>query len=186
MDDKQIVELFWKRSENAIKETSRKYGRYCHSIAYRILNNKEDAEECVNDTYFKAWNAIPPQRPKMLATYLGKITRNLALNKWEYYDAKKRGSGQVTVILDELSEGIPAIDNTEHIVEDMHLTEVFNKFLASLTSEKRKIFVQRYWYMCAINEIAKACCMSESKVKMSLSRMREEFRSFLEKEGICL
>lgn len=186
MDDKQIVDLFWNRSEEAIKETSKKYGRYCQYIAYRILNNKEDAEECVNDTYLRTWNSIPPQRPTMLATYLGKITRNLALNKWEYYDAKKRGSGQAAVILEELQECIPAIDNTANIVEEMYLTETFNKFLAALPAEKRKIFMRRYWYMSSIKEIARDFCMSESKIKMSLLRIRKEFREFLEKEGICL
>lgn len=186
MDDKQIVDLFWKRSEDAIKETSKKYGRYCHSIASRILNNEEDAKECVNDTYLKAWKSIPPKRPEMLSAYLGKITRNLALNRWEYYDAKKRGSGQISVILDELQECIPATNHTESIVDKLHLTEALNRFLATLPAEKRKIFVRRYWYMSSIKEIAKDYHMSESKVKMSLLRLRKECQEFLEKEGITI
>lgn len=186
MDDKQIVDLFWKRSEDAIKETSKKYGRYCHFIASRILHNEEDAKECVNDTYLKAWETIPPKKPEMLSAYLGKITRNLALNRWEYYDAKKRGNGQLSVILEEVKECIPATNHTESIVDRLYLTEVLNRFLAALPAEKRKIFVRRYWYMSDIKEIAKDFHMSESKVKMSLLRLRKECQEFLEKEGICI
>lgn len=107
MEDRQIVDLYWARSENAISETERKYGRYCYYIAYNILHNNEDSEECVNDTYLNAWKAMPNQRPSKLSTFLGKITRNLSLNRWELYNAEKRGSGQIPLALDELHECIP-------------------------------------------------------------------------------
>ncbi len=113
MEDLQIIELFWQRSESAVTETARKYGRYCHTIAYNILHSREDSEECVNDTYLNAWRTIPPQRPERLSTFLGKITRNLSLKRWEQYHAEKRGAGQTALALDELAECVPASDNVE-------------------------------------------------------------------------
>ena len=184
MKDKQIVELFWNRSETAIQEVSKKYEKYCYYIAYGILHNHEDAQECVNDAYYQTWNAIPPQRPSQLSTFIGKITRNLALNKWGYYNAKKRGMGEVPLILEELHECIPNVNHVEEIVDRIYLEEVLNSFLASLSKEKRMIFLRRYWYMSTIKEIAKDFCMSESKIKMLLLRLRKEFRVFLEKEGV--
>lgn len=186
MDDKEIVVLFWNRSEDAIRETARKYEKYCYFIAYGILQNHEDAKECVNDTYYQVWDTIPPQKPSRLSTFIGKITRNLALNKWEYYNAKKRGMGEVPLALEELQECIPNGIHVEEIVDKIHLEEVFNDFLAALPKEKRMIFVRRYWYMSSIKEIAKDFGMSESKVKMLLLRLRKEFRVFLEKEGVQL
>ena len=147
MEDTQIVDLYWARSEKAISETSDKYGRYCYSIAYNILHSDEDSEECVNDTYLNAWNAMPDQRPGKLRVFLGRITRNLSLKRWEKYAAEKRGAGQVTLVLDELQDCIPATNNTDHIVDDIVLADVLNRFLASLTAEKRKIFMRRYWYL---------------------------------------
>lgn len=119
MDDSKIIELYMERSEQAISETSKKHGRYCHYIAYSILHNDEDSEECVNDTYLRAWNSIPPKRPSKLQTFLGKITRNLSLNKWEKLSAEKRGAGQTSLILDELSECIPAEQDAVNTVENM-------------------------------------------------------------------
>ena len=186
MEDKEIINLFWKRSENAIHETAKKYGNYCHYIAYGILHNYEDAEECVNDTYYKAWETIPPQSPQKLSVFLGKITRNLALNKWEYYNAEKRGKGQVSIVLEELHECIPTSDNVEQVIDDLHFEQVFNAFLASLSKEKRMVFMRRYWYFSSIKEIARDFHMGEGKVKMLLLRLRKEFCIFLEKEGISL
>ena len=186
MDDIQIVDLYWQRSETAISETSNKYGKYCHYIAFNILNNNEDSEECVNDTYMQAWNSMPPHRPSVLKTFLGKITRNLALDKYKYLTAKKRNTGQMPLIFDELKECLPNLDNTENIIDDIVLTEILNRFLSSLSVEKRKIFMRRYWYLSSIKEIAADYKMNESKIKMSLLRSRNELKKLLEKEGISL
>ncbi len=184
MEDHQIIELYWARSEKAISETADKYGRYCYSIAYHILHSAEDSEECVNDTYLNAWNTLPDQRPGRLAAYLGTITRNLALKRWERYNAEKRGRGQVQLALDELQECLPARDQTDPVLDQLVLTEALNRFLASLSKEKRKLFMRRYWYVSPISEIAADYGLSESKVKMSLLRTRRELKRFLEKEGM--
>ena len=140
MDDLKIIELYFKRNEQAIKETDIKYGKLCHSISFNILKNREDSEECVNDTYLKAWQTIPPQYPSKLSTYLGKITRNLALNRYKYYNRQKRGEGQTELVLDELLECVPAAESTEQAVEEKILVEVLNRFLNDLPEEKMKIF----------------------------------------------
>jgi RNA polymerase sigma-70 factor (ECF subfamily) len=154
MDDKQILDLYWERSEAAISETSKKYGKYCRYIASNILHNDEDSEECVNDTYLRAWNSIPPNRPSVLKTFLGKITRNLSLDRYELLNAKKRNGGQMSLIFDEIQECIPSLDSTENIVEEIALTDILNRFLSSLSLEQRKIFMRRYWYLSPIKEIA--------------------------------
>lgn len=186
MDDEQIVDLYWERSENAISETANKYGRYCHRIAYNILHNNEDSEECVNDTYMRVWGAVPPQRPNRLSAFLGKITRNLSLNRYEKYTAQKRGEGQVPLALSELQDCIPTFDSVEQVIEDAELVELFNRFLAAQPKEVRKIFMRRYWYLSSIKEIAEDYGFSESKVKMILLRARNELKQILEKEGIVL
>ena len=186
MEDNQIIDLYWARSETAISETASKYGRYCHSIAYNILRSHEDSEECVNDTFFNAWNAMPSQRPDKLSAFLGTITRNLSLKKWEQYSTEKRGFGQVPLALEELQDCIPALENVERVVDDLALTELLNKFLSKLPKGRRKIFMRRYWYMDTIKEIAEGYSMSESKVKMSLLRSRKELKQLLEKEGFVL
>lgn len=186
MEDRQIVDLYWARSEKAISETEKKYGRYCYYIAYNILHNREDSEECVNDTYLNAWGAMPDQRPDKLSAFLGKITRNLSLNRWESYHAEKRGSGQIPLALDELRECVPSFDIAEQVVDDLVLADVLNRFLASLSKEKRMIFMRRYWYLSSITEIAADYSMSESKVKMSLLRSRKAFQQMLENGGIGL
>ena len=184
MKDEEIVELFWNRSEEAIQELKKKYEKYCYYIAYGILHNHEDAQECINDAYYQTWDSIPPQKPQMLSTYIGKITRNLALNKWNHYNAKKRGMGEVPLVLEELRECIPNGDEVEGVVDKLFLENLFNTFLGNLTKEKRIIFLRRYWYMCTIGEISKDFGMSQSKVKMTLLRLRNEFKEFLEKEGV--
>lgn len=186
MDDKQIVDLYWERSETAISETSKKYGKYCRYIAFNILHNDGDSEECVNDTYLRAWNSIPPNRPSVLKTFLGKITRNLSLDRYELLNAKKRNGGQMSLIFDEIQECIPSLDSTENIVEEIALTDILNRFLSSLSLEQRKIFMRRYWYLSPIKEIATEYGMSESKIKMSLFRSRNELKKLLEKEGISV
>ena len=186
MEDKQIIDLYWARAETAIYETAKKYGRYCHSIAFNILHSREDSEECVNDTFFNAWSTMPPQRPSKFAAFLGTITRHLSLNRWEQYSAEKRGRGQVPLVLEELNDCIPASENVEQVVDDLALTELLNRFLGTLSPDSRKIFMRRYWYMNTIKEIAKGYSMSESKVKMSLLRSRKELKQLLEKEGFDL
>lgn len=186
MDDGQIIDLYWARSEAAISETANKYSKYCHTIAFNILHNNEDSEECVNDTYMRAWGVMPPKRPNRLSTFLGKITRNLSLNKYEQYAAEKRGSGQVPLALDELQDCIPAAGSVEQTIEDAALIEIFNCFLAALTKDTRKVFLRRYWYLSPIKEIARDYRFSESKVKMILLRARNELKQILEKEGVVL
>lgn len=185
MEDKQIVELYWARSETAIAETEKKYGRYCHYIAYQILCDDEDAREVVNDTYLKTWNTIPPQRPDPLKPYIGMISRQLALNAYERQHAKKRG-GQVPLVLDELSECIPDNNSGADIGESVALSDALNRFTWALPRRTRNIFVRRYFYMSAVAEIAKDYQMKESNVTMHLLRTRRKLEQFLKKEGFDL
>jgi len=186
MEDREIIALYWARSEEALSETARKYGRYCHSIARNILNNDEDAEECVSDAYLRAWNAIPPARPARLQTWLGKIVRNLSLNKWEKALAEKRGAGQLPLILDELAECIPDGPDGDAVTESILIKDVLDRFLEALPPGTRKIFVRRYWYMSSLKEIAEEYGISEGSAAVSLLRTRTKLRSVLEKEGIHL
>lgn len=186
MEDKNIIQLYFERSEAAIAETAAKYGKLCRNIAYNILYNEEDAEECVNDTYMKAWEVIPPQIPEKFAAFLGKITRNLAISKYRHNSSQKRGGGQVAYALEELAECIPDKNTTEQAISDKLFIEQINGFLEKLPVEKRKVFMQRYWYLRPISEIAEEFSMSESKVKMILHRTRNTLKEVLEKEGIVL
>ncbi len=186
VEDKKIVELYWERSEAAISETQKRYGRYCHYIAYNILYSHEDAEECVNDTYIKAWNAMPPHRPERLSTFLGKITRNTALDRYLSDRAKKRGEGRTEAVLDELAQCVPDGKTSGCMAEELALKEAINGFLRSLSSQKRIIFLRRYWYMSPIREIAEDYGLSESNVKVTLLRTRNRLKVYLEKEGIEL
>ena len=160
MDDKQIVELYWQRNESAIDETASKYGPYCHSIAYNILDNDADAEESVNDTYLDAWNSMPPHRPSILATFLGKITRRISIDRWRKRSAEKRGGGQITVVLDELEECLSDGKSVEQEVEAKILSEVINAFVKSLPDTEQRVFLlpilvyglrrddcQRIWFL---------------------------------------
>ena len=185
VEDREIISLFWHRQESAILETAKKYGRYCHTIAKNILHKDEDAEECVNDAFLRAWETIPPQKPERLSAFLGKITRNIALNRWDYLTAEKRNGKTVPLILDELAECVPG-ENMEKVAESLDFSTALNRFLASLSKEKRIIFMRRYWYLCSVEEIAKDFHKSESSVKMTLLRLRTAFRTFLEKEGVDL
>jgi len=186
VDDLQIIDLYWARTEAAISETKKKYGRYCHSIAYRILHNEEDSEECVSDTYLKAWESMPPHRPSALKLFLGKIIRNLSLDRYDQRTAGKRGYGEIPLALEELRECVPAMDTAERVVEDIALAELFDQFLAGLPAEGRRVFVLRYWHLYSIREIAAICGFGESKVKTSLMRNRNQLKQLLEKEGITL
>jgi len=183
MDDREIVALYFSRSENAIKETEIKYGKYCYAIAYNILYSKEDSEECVNDTYLRAWNSMPPQNPSRLSAFLGRITRNLALDRYDYNNAEKR-SGEISLALKEMSEAVPSEKRLDSVLDEIVLSDAVNSFLAALPKRTRKIFMRRYWYLSPIKEIAKDFSMSESNVRVTLLRTREKFRLHLEKEGI--
>ena len=186
MKDEELVGLYWMRSEDAVAATAEKYGNYCYSIAFSILHNAEDAEECVNDAYLAAWNSIPPHRPERVAAFLGKITRNVSLNRWKQYNAQKRGEGQTELALSELEECIPAKTGIEQAVEDELLTWSIEKFLYSQPRLKRNLFIRRYWYISSIQELADEYGMSESKVKSLLFRMRKKLKHHLAKEDIIL
>lgn len=186
MEDLEIVELYWSRNEDAIKETSKKYGNYCYSISYNILNNNEDAQECVNDTYLGAWNAIPPHHPNILSTFLGKITRRLSLNKWREKNAQKRGGGEVILSFDELEECIGTNDYAKEELDAQELANTINTFLKTLKEDERKVFVCRYFYFESIDDIAVRFMFTQSKVKMMLKRTRDKLKDYLVKEGVLV
>ncbi len=186
MQDKQIIDLYWARDEQAITESQRSYGGYCHSIAFHILYDHEDADECVNDTWLRAWNAMPPGRPNRLALFLGTITRNLSLDRWKGKRAMKRGSGELTLALDELAECVPDKNSTEDAVEAAELERLLNEFLHTLPARDCNVFLRRYWYVEEYGEIAERYGMKLNTVKTSLFRTRGRLRTFLEKEGIVL
>ena len=186
MTDTRIVELYWNRDEAAIAATAENYGNYCYSIAYRILQSPEDAQECVNDTYWKAWLSIPPQRPNRLATYLGKITRNLSLDRLKRLNAQKRGKGQTELALKELENCIPAANGLDQIVDEIVLTGAINQFLRQQPKIERNIFVGRYWHLYSVADLAQAYGMRESKIASLLFRIRKKLKTYLEKEGISV
>ena len=184
MNDTEIVDLYWKREERAVEETARKYGGYCYSIAYGILANHEDSEESVNDTYIETWNAIPPHRPLLLSSFLGKITRRIAIDKWRSDHAQKRGGGEIASVLDELTECIAYEDSAERHLEKQMLAQAINDFLATLNETERKIFICRYFYVNSVESVCKRFGYSEGKVKSILFRVREKLRIYLQKEGL--
>ena len=186
MDDEAIIALYWQRSEEAIVETDRKYGRYCRTIAFQILQNDDDTDECLNDTYLRAWNIMPPKRPSLLSALLAKITRNLALDRQKFNRAEKRGGGQIPLVLGELTECIPGGTNAEEFLENKQLTALLDRFLMSLPQKNREIFMLRYWYICSVRQIAEKMGIGESSVKMTLLRTRRQLKTLLEKEGVCL
>ena len=178
MDDKMIVDLYFDRDEKAIQITEEKYGRYCFSVAFNILNSEEDSKECVNDTYISVWNSIPPHRPEQLRTFLGKITRNISLNRFQSNRASKRFCG-ADIAFEELEEYIPS---DIEFVDEIVLKDTIERFLDSLKERERIIFLRRYWYFCSIREIALSLKMSEGNVKVVLSRTRNKLLEFLEQE----
>jgi len=186
LDDIKIIDLYWERSESAIDETSLKYGNYCTKIAINILQNREDSEECVSDTYLKAWDAIPPQRPAKLSAFLGRITRNLSFNRFTARNTQKRGGTNIELLLSELEECIPSDSSVEADYEAGQTARIIDAFLASAKPDNRIIFVRRYWYADSITEIASRFDMSESKVKSILFRTRNKLKDYLEKEGVVL
>lgn len=186
MDDNSIIQLYWDRNDQAISATSEKYGHYCKAIAKNILSNEEDAEECVNDTYLNAWNAMPTHWPEQLATFLGKITRNLSFNRYKHNHAEKRGSGEMVFVLDELTDCVSDTDNIEQIIDRQELIKAINSFVKSLSTEKRNIFVRRYWYADSVSEIAKDHGMLQGSVSKILERTRKQLKTYLMERGFEL
>ena len=180
MDDKEILTLYWNREEAAIAASAQKYGHYCGRIAGNILSQAEDVEECVNDTWLRAWDSIPPQRPGRLSAFLGRIARNLALDRYDYNHAAKR-SGPFDQLLSELSECIPCQRDD---FAQLELTQILNSFLHSLPESRRNLFLRRYWYCESVEELGRRYRMSQSAVKSSLFRTRNKLKAYLEKEGV--
>jgi len=182
MEDSEIVEMYWNRNENAINETDKKYGKYIFKVAYQILSNLEDGKECVNDTYLKTWNSIPPTRPNVLKLFLAKITRNLALDRYDKKKAQKRNC-EFEIVLSEI-EDLESSISDQNVEEEVILNELsntINDFIKSLTLEKRTIFLDRYYQFYSIKQIAEYNNLSESKIKMMLMRLRDELKQVLEK-----
>ncbi len=184
MEDSQILDLYFRRSEQAIQETEAKYGGYCYKIAYGILANREDSEESVNDTYLCTWNAIPPHRPAAFSTFLGKLTRNVSINRWKKNRAKKRGGGELPIALDELGECVSGSPSTEDRLARKDVAACLSRFLLSLPDAERQVFLCRYWYVNSLEEISLRTGFSVSKVKSMLFRTRGKLAKQLEKEDL--
>ena len=185
MEDTAIVDLYWQRSDQAISETDHKYGRYCRAIAYNFVKNNEDAEECVNDTWFRAWNLMPDKRPSVLSTFLGAITRNLAISMYRGKTNQKHGRGEMPLALDELSECIPSGTNPEQEYEIKEFEKAIGLFVDCLPEAEQKVFVARYWYLAPISEIADRMHFTQGKTKSMLFRIRNKLRTYLREEGLC-
>jgi len=183
MDDSQIIDLYFARSETAITETDHKYGSYCYKIAYSILDNREDSEESVNDTYLSAWKAMPPRRPSVLSTFLGRLTRNVSIDRLRTISAKKRGSG-VTLALEELGQCVSGEKSVEDRVILKEVISCLDDFLKALPEEERTVFLCRYWYVNSLEEIVEKTGYSLGKVKTMLHRTRNKLAKHLEKEGL--
>jgi RNA polymerase sigma-70 factor (ECF subfamily) len=186
LEDSIILALFNERDESAITETAAKYGGYCRKIALNILKNKEDADECVNDTWLRAWNAIPPHKPTVMSSFLGRITRNLSVDAYEKRAAKKRGGDSLTLIFDELEECLHSNSNVEAEFEAHETGNLISAFLKTVSKESRIVFVRRYWYADSISQISELLAMNENKVKTILFRTRKKLKTELEKEGVTL
>lgn len=186
MEDSKIIELYWLRDESAIHATSQKYGAYLFKIAYNILADSQDSEESVNDTYLKAWNSMPPHRPDLLAAFLGKITRELSIDRLRWHTRQKRAASGYAPALAELEECVSGQDSAEDQAALRLLAEAIGAYLRSLTPEARNIFVGRYFYLDSIRETAAYYGISESKVKSLLHRTRKGLKAYLEKEGFLL
>ena len=183
MTDKEIIDLYWRRAEEAIPETDRVYGPYCHTVAFHLLRSREDAEESVNDTWLAAWNAMPPARPGSLKAFLGKLTRNIAVTRLRRQGSLKRGGGEAALALEELADCLPSGFDLEKTVEQRELCRCLNRFLAALPERQRVIFTGRYFYVLSIEELAERLHMKPAAVKTALYRTRARLLRELEKEG---
>lgn len=185
MNDERIIELFFERSEQAIKELDKKYGRVCYGVSYNILNNRQDAEECVNDAYLGAWNSIPPARPSRLLAFVCKIVRNISLRRYEQNTAAKRNS-RYDVVMEELEDCLASAATVEEELAESELTEVIESFLDSLSKENRVIFMRRYWFSDTYAHIAKRVGLTEKNVSVRLTRIRKELREYLSERGVLI
>lgn len=183
MEDKQIISLYFQRDERAIAETQAKYGKYCYSIAQAILGSPRDSDECVNDTYLRAWNSIPPQRPRQLKLFLGRITRNLSVDRLRSNSAQKRGNGETELALEELSQCISAGGDPADALELKELQQAVGRFLHTLPRRERNLFVCRYFYVEKHSDIAKRFHIRETNARLILSRVRKKLHDFLTQEG---
>lgn len=183
MEDNDIVELFLQRSENGLRELHRKYGRLCGSIAEKILKNRVDAEDCVNDVYLKVWDSIPPSKPSSLAAFVAKIAKNTALDIYSSYHADKRGGGQTPLSFDELDDMVSGDSSVESSAETRELLTAVNAFLDTLPKTKRTLFVNRYWYYYGLEELADMYGMKEHTVIVNLHRTRAALKEYLRKRG---
>lgn len=186
MEDGTIIDLYWERSQQAIAESEKKYGPYCHTIARRILDQEEDAEECVNDTWLHAWNAMPPQRPGILSAFFGKLTRNLSLDRWRRNKAAKRGGDRVEAALHELEDCLPDLRRPDEELEAGETAALISAFLRRQSRENRALFVRRYFHLEPLNDLADRFGMSVGQVKSRLHRMRVKLKAELEREGVAV
>ena len=186
MEDNQIIDLYWARSQQAIAESELKYGAYCRTVARNILDRAEDAEECVNDTWLRAWNTIPPQRPSFLQAFFGKLTRNLSLDRWRRDRAQKRGGSQVELALEELEDCLAARDRVDEAVDAQTTAGLISDFVRKLPRQDRLLFVRRYWYLDDIQTLSKTFGMGQSQVKSRLHRIRQRLKTQLEQEGVAV
>jgi RNA polymerase sigma-70 factor (ECF subfamily) len=186
MTDQGIIQLYWDRDERAIEETDLAYGKYCRTISCTILGSKEDAEECVNDTYLHTWNAIPPKKPDKLSAFLARICRNLSVDRIRKKTARKRGGSEWTAALEELEPFVPGGDDPEKTMEDAELAASLETFIRSLTERDQALFLRRYYYLQPIAEAADACGLREGAAKVALYRIREKLKAHLGKEGIAI
>ena len=185
MEDNQIIELYFRRDESALMETANKYGTFCLRIAMNVVNVREDAEECVNDTYHTAWNQIPPTRPDSFKAFLGRIVRNFAISKYRALHAKKRFNG-LEVMLSELGDCVPATESVEQEMEAKELTEYINSWLADLKQEDRMLFVRRYWYGDEVKTLARKCGVSGTQMTQRMLRLRRKLKEYLTEKGVVL
>lgn len=183
IEDEKIIELFFERSQQAIQELESKYGTVFHTLSYNIVNNRQDAEECVNDAYLGAWNAIPPTRPKPLFTYLCKIVRNISLNRYYHNEAAKRNSAY-TIAMEEIDACVASSDTVEGEVEAANLAGVIEEFLETLSVENRVIFMRRYWFCDSLKEIAGYMGLTEKNVSVRLTRIRHKLKAYLSKKEV--
>ncbi|MBE6738271.1 MAG: sigma-70 family RNA polymerase sigma factor [Ruminococcaceae bacterium] len=186
MEDKEIIFLYNLRDENAIRETDKKYGKYCFSIADNILHDFETSKECVNDSYLKTWNSIPPKAPSSLRMFLAKIVRNLAFDRYKSKARQKRGGGEVSLALEEIKDFLPAKEQVETALEETELIAHINRFLRSLSSRDRCIFINRYFHVEPASTIAQKYSTSENNVHKILSRTRNKLKEFLTEEGYTI
>lgn len=184
MEDQEIVELYFRRDEQAIVRTDRKYGPYCYSVAYNVLSDQEDARECVSDTYLAAWNRIPPARPSLLGAFLGKITRHLSIDRWRRRSAYKRTGGQMAFALEELGEIADRGETPEDTVGRKELVAAVNRFLQALPQRERSVFLCRYWYLDSLEDIAAKTGLTKGHISTMLHRTRKRLCICLQKEGL--